>query len=277
MVNVSAVIVARNEELNLPDVLDSLNSQTLPLQKIVVVNDGSTDKTGQVALQYGCHVIDLPFHRESYAGTPKIAWLLNVGLKTLGYPLPDYVLHLGADHILSHRYVETIVRRMEANLTLVLATGFIEGERSRETSPRGSGRIIRSNFWKKISNLEYPVVYCWEEWICWKALQLGYSIRCFLDVSSTVKRPTFGERGNEGKTMYALGYHWLYVLGKCFFAFQKSPRIGFKILWGWLRHKNVRRMKIAGWVNQKQKTSFHSTLRQILKPAEDESHDISNM
>lgn len=265
MVNVSTVIVARNEEENLPNVLASLNSQTLHLHKIVLVNDGSTDNTRQVALKYGCQLIDLPFHRESYAGTLKIAELLNVGLKAIRNPLPDYVLHLGADHVLSKSYVETIVSRMEADPNLVLASGFIKGEPSREDSPRGSGRIIRAKFWQKAGNMEYPVVWCWEEWLPFKALQMGYKIRCFLDVPSTVKRATFGERGNEGKTMYALGYHWQYVLGRCLLAFRKSPKIGLKIFWGWLRHKGVQRMDIAGWVNQRQKTNFCSIVRAFLK------------
>lgn len=174
-------------------------------------------------------------------------------------------MHLGADHVLSETYVEKIVSRMEADPILVLASGLIKGEESREDSPRGSGRIIRATFWRQVSNLEYPVVWCWEEWLVFKALHMGYKIKCFLDVPSTVKRSTFGERGNEGKTMYALGYYWLYVLGRCFLAFQKSPKIGFKIFLGWLRHKDVRRMDIADWVNQRQKTTVRFVVKESIR------------
>ena len=259
-----AVIAARNEQQHLPATLEALQNQTLQLHKIVVVNDGSTDLTREIAVNYNCAVVDLPFHVESYVGTPKIAYVLNVGFKHVGNPLPDYVMHLGADHVLSSEYVERIVYRMEQDAKLVLATGFITGEPSEPDNPRGSGRIIKATFFQKHCNFQYPETWCWEEWLSYKILQLGFKIRCFTDIPSFVSRATFGLRGNEGKTMYELGYHYTSVVGRCLLSLKTSPKLSVKILWDWLRHKGLRRMEIAEWVNNMQRKRLNSRLLKFL-------------
>ena len=52
--NISIVIPARNEEKNLPPLLDALTSQSYPrhLYEIIVVDDHSTDQTAESALKY---------------------------------------------------------------------------------------------------------------------------------------------------------------------------------------------------------------------------------
>jgi len=59
MENVAAIIPAYNEEKYIGGVLSALQTAHY-VSKIIVVNDGSTDKTGQVARSYGVTVIDLP-------------------------------------------------------------------------------------------------------------------------------------------------------------------------------------------------------------------------
>jgi 4,4'-diaponeurosporenoate glycosyltransferase len=54
---VSVIIPARNEEHNLPNLLCSLASQPVKPQEIIVVNDGSTDRTAELARQHGATVI----------------------------------------------------------------------------------------------------------------------------------------------------------------------------------------------------------------------------
>jgi 4,4'-diaponeurosporenoate glycosyltransferase len=54
---VSIIIPARDEEKNLPVLLESLTSQTPPPEEIIVVDDGSTDRTADIARATGAQVI----------------------------------------------------------------------------------------------------------------------------------------------------------------------------------------------------------------------------
>ena len=265
---IASITIARNEEKYLPSTINSLCSQTLPLDLIIVVNDGSTDNTGKIARQLGCIVIDLPFHEKSYTGTPELAKIINVGLdhiKKTKVPF-DFVLIVGADHALPENYLKEITQRMISNPKLVVASGRIKGEPYRETSPRGSGRVVQIEFWKKVNDLRYPVEWGWESWLSFKAMQMGYETRCFRDVLSRVQRPTgLGKTGMWGKGMWALGYDWKYVLGRCFLTFFKSPKAGLSMFWGWARHENAKHLDVADWVNQMQKKRFWESGWQIIK------------
>jgi len=54
---ISIVIPARNEEDNLPTLLRSIASQSVRPLEIIVVDDGSTDRTAAVACEYGATVV----------------------------------------------------------------------------------------------------------------------------------------------------------------------------------------------------------------------------
>jgi 4,4'-diaponeurosporenoate glycosyltransferase len=56
-ISVSVIIPARDEEHNLPRLLDSLNRQIPPPEEIIVVDDGSTDRTATLARDAGACVI----------------------------------------------------------------------------------------------------------------------------------------------------------------------------------------------------------------------------
>jgi len=57
MPSVSVIIPARNEEHNLPALLHSLASQPLKPREIIVVDDGSADRTAEAARQFGATVL----------------------------------------------------------------------------------------------------------------------------------------------------------------------------------------------------------------------------
>lgn len=50
---VSIIIPARNEECNLPTLLRSLQTQAVRPHEVIVVDDGSTDRTAEIARQHG--------------------------------------------------------------------------------------------------------------------------------------------------------------------------------------------------------------------------------
>ena len=60
---VSVIVPARNAEATIGDCLDSLAKQVYPHYEILVVDDCSTDKTAQIAVEKGLDVIKLDEHR----------------------------------------------------------------------------------------------------------------------------------------------------------------------------------------------------------------------
>jgi 4,4'-diaponeurosporenoate glycosyltransferase len=64
------IIPSRNEEHNIGKLLDSINKQTYKAQEIIVVNDESTDKTKEIALEKGAIVIDSKPLPEGWLGKP---------------------------------------------------------------------------------------------------------------------------------------------------------------------------------------------------------------
>lgn len=207
-----AVVPARNEEKKIERALLSLKKQTLNVRGIIIVDDGSVDKTAKVAARYG-EVISLPFHEESYVGRPELALILNEGLKRIP-DYCDYVLILGADHELPRTYLESIVERMIKE-NVKVASGYINGEPYHPEAPRGSGRIYDFRLFKSIGF--FPVYWGWESYVIFKFMQMGYSVRCYRDVEAGEARPTSMSKRKlfyYGKAMKALGYDFKYVIGR---------------------------------------------------------------
>jgi glycosyltransferase involved in cell wall biosynthesis len=250
-----ALIVARNEEVHIARVLSALANQTLPIHQIILVDDGSIDETANIGTRLGCYVISLPFHKNNLVGTPELAERWNSGLTVVMQYSPDYVLLLGGDHVLPKNYIEEIIAKMNDNL--VIASGSIEGEPYSENAPRGSGRIVNTAFWVQANQMKYPISYGWESWLVYKALQMGYTTKCFREIRTNIERQTSLRKSKLlGKAMYALGYDWKYAFGRCFLTFFKSPKAGVEMLWGWRVHQGVQRLDVADFVNDLQHKRF---------------------
>ncbi|WP_260983088.1 glycosyltransferase family 2 protein, partial [Bacillus pumilus] len=54
------IIPARNEEKNLAFLLESLGAQSLQPHEIIVVDDGSQDRTRDVAASFGVTIVQNP-------------------------------------------------------------------------------------------------------------------------------------------------------------------------------------------------------------------------
>jgi 4,4'-diaponeurosporenoate glycosyltransferase len=70
----SVVIPARNEELVLPRLLETLRAQTAAPLEILVVDDGSTDATAEVARAGGARVLPAPPRPEAWVGKSWACW-----------------------------------------------------------------------------------------------------------------------------------------------------------------------------------------------------------
>jgi len=261
---VGVVMACRNEEKTIEKTLEGLKNQTLLPSEIIIVNDGSTDRTGEIARSFGYKVVDLPDAGYMKTGTPEHAKTLNTGLKHLSKSL-DYIMILGADHLLPPNYIEEIVSRMEVDPRLVVASGVIKGERTYEEHARGSGRIVKADFWRKF-DLLYPENWGWEPWIEYKAMQLECTSKSFSDLVAEARstRMTPRKMVGWGKAMRALGYYWVYALGRCALMFFKSPKLGVSMLWGYLSW-NVEKLDVSHWVDEYQRRILWKRTKEILK------------
>ncbi len=87
----SIILPARNEEQNLPTLLRSINAQSVQPREIIVVNDASTDRTAEVALEYGARVINSQPLPEGWRGK---TWACHQGAQAA---TGDLFLFLDAD------------------------------------------------------------------------------------------------------------------------------------------------------------------------------------
>lgn len=78
---VSIIIPARNEEHNLPRLLRSITSQSVKPREVIVVDDGSADRTAEIARQHGARVISSQPLPEGWRGK---TWACHQGAQMAG-------------------------------------------------------------------------------------------------------------------------------------------------------------------------------------------------
>ena len=146
---VAAVIPAFNEEETIGPVLDAVTS--LPeIAEIIVVNDGSTDRTGEVARRHGARVHDLLTNQGKGAAMQAGANCTQA----------DVILFLDADLIgLSARHVRTLLHPVvdgEADMSIgVFEGGRVATDLAQVVAPYLSGqRAVRRALLSAISDLE---------------------------------------------------------------------------------------------------------------------------
>lgn len=89
--SLSVIVPARNEEHNLPVLLGSLEAQSVKPHEILVVDDGSKDRTSDIARQFGAKVISSQPLPEGWRGKP---WACHQGAQVA---TGDLLLFLDAD------------------------------------------------------------------------------------------------------------------------------------------------------------------------------------
>jgi 4,4'-diaponeurosporenoate glycosyltransferase len=104
---VSVIIPARNEEKNLPHILQSLRNQTMKPFEVIVVDDASSDKTFEVAKRYGVQVIQLSTIPDGWTGKTWAVW--NGFIHSTG----ELLVFLDADVRLAPRALEVLIQTRE--------------------------------------------------------------------------------------------------------------------------------------------------------------------
>ncbi len=111
----TVIIPAYNESASIADTLKSLKNQTFPVKEIIVVDDFSTDDTGEIAQSFGVTVIRPPQNTGSKAGAQNFA---------LDFVKTDYTMALDADTALAADAIEKLMTAFTSE-KVAAACGFV--------------------------------------------------------------------------------------------------------------------------------------------------------
>ncbi len=147
--NVTAVIPAYNEEQTIADVVKCVKSID-KIQKVIVVSDGSTDSTAEIARECGADVIEL----DENVGK---GGAIRAGINECG---TEIILFLDADLIgLTEKHVLDLIEPVidnEADMTIgIFKKGRMVTDLAQKVTPYLSGqRAIKKSIIDKIPNID---------------------------------------------------------------------------------------------------------------------------
>lgn len=124
--SVAVVIPARNEEASLPGVLASLQRLTVRPPEVVVVDDGSSDATAELARAAGARVLPAGAPPPGWTGK---AWACHLGASATS---GDLLLFLDADTALTPTALSSLLAARDAHGGLVSVQPFHRPERTYE-------------------------------------------------------------------------------------------------------------------------------------------------
>jgi glycosyltransferase involved in cell wall biosynthesis len=126
------IIPAHNEENNLSCTLDSLQQQSYKDFKVVVVNDGSTDKTPEVIKKYtdnDSRFETINLEKSAHQPGSKVVNAFKNGLNTQNIEEFEIICKFDADIILSENYLKTIEESFQHNPNYGLIGGLLYVEK----------------------------------------------------------------------------------------------------------------------------------------------------
>ena len=230
----------RDEEPYIEFTLRSVISQTLKPALWVIVNDGSTDNTGNILDRYSSKytwikVVHRP-NRGYRAAGGGVVEAFYEGYSVVGDQSWDFIVKLDGDLSFNPKYFQECLTYFNSEPSLGIAGGTVcvlkNGRQVIDSlgdppfHVRGATKIYRRACWEKISPLfKGPG---WDTIDEIKANLHGWTTQTFADLKIIQHKATGGADGNwrnwfkNGRANYITGYHPLFMLAKCFKrAFQR--------------------------------------------------------
>lgn len=239
-----AIVTCRNSENSIEEAILSLKNQTVAPACVIVVDDGSKDKTPQILekiqSEWGrLYIITNPDLGYNIARIVS-NWNKAILLAREMHQETDYHMISADDIVYERDYAEKILQKMDADPKIAIASGNYEGQDA--TAPHGAGRFVRNSFFNNYHNL-YPEKMGYESLVLYSATQHGYTYQVFNDARFVHLRP-LGQNHHFyefGASMRTLGYHPLFVLGRflvCFITGKPTGRLGsLYMLYHYLSYK----------------------------------------
>lgn len=243
----AAITPARDEVSNLPRLAEALAAQTVPPAAWVIVDNGSTDGTVELARDLAerhawIRVLEVPGERDPVRGRP-IVRALHAGIASLD-PLPEIVVTLDADISFEPGYFERLLAAFAADERLGIASGsgweIEDGAWAQRhltgSTVWGASRAFRRECLQAV--LPFEERLGWDGVDEFKANARGWATRTLVDVPFRHHRPE-GERDgawrmrvDQGRTSYFVGYRPWYIAARALHHARRSPS-GLGLVWGY--------------------------------------------
>lgn len=278
-VSYAVITPARNEALNLPRLAECLSAQTLPPCRWVIVDNGSTDETFQVATEIAnlrpwAHVMSVEGTRAPTRGAP-VVHALQEGIASLTSVPPDVVVKLDADVTVGSDYFERLMREFALDSSLGMASGVgyqLEREKWRlhhVTAGHvwGPARAYRWQCLPDVLPLERAMG--WDAVDEVKARLAGWTTRNFPDLGFRHHRPLGLRDGtrrrqwiHQGRAAHYVGYRPSYLVLRALFR-AREERWALAMVWGYLVAAISRAPQCAD-ANARAYVRRHQRLRNIV-------------
>ena len=256
------ILPARNEEAHIEKTISSVVAQTQFPERLVIVNDASTDRTGHIARDYASRfpwieVIDCPPRNErSFAGK---VHAFNVGLARVADIPYEIIGNLDADISFEPDYMDFLLQKFEENPKLgVAGTSMCEEDYDALTDSFynvndvfGACQLFRRACFEEVGGYT-PVKWGGIDWIAVRmARYKGWETRSFLERTFFHHRPMgatetniWKARFDYGRKDYFLGNHPLWQVFRVAFQMLKRPYgIGGLILLFGYMHSLAKRVE----------------------------------
>jgi biofilm PGA synthesis N-glycosyltransferase PgaC len=271
----------RDEAIYIEKTLKSVVSQTIKPFEWVIVNDGSSDGTGEIIDRYASQYHWIKTVHRNNRGFRKsgggVIEAFYEGFARVEQVEWDFIVKLDGDLSFEADYFEKCLKQFQENPRLGICGGVIycniQGKLELERNPmfhvRGATKIYRRRCWDAIEGLiEAPG---WDTVDEVKANMLGWETKTFLEIKAIQLKPTGAGDGTwrslvkDGVANYVSGYHPLFMLFKCikrtfqkpyivgslghFYGFisgyaKKSPRVKDEVFINYIRKQQIRRLTL---------------------------------
>ncbi len=240
--NYVVIIPAKNEEENIGQTLSSLINQTLQPKSVVVVDNGSEDKTANIVKGIGAKHQFIKYfnytgHANKYALGGKIVKIFKEGkafVDSLGIPY-DYLVKMDADISMEDDIFERIAQKIQdQNYGIVSPLGFFmqNGRKVFISTPdwhtSGDFKIYNRLFLEKVGGLMEDLGWDCADNIA--ARELGFDTKVFRDIHYEQTRPIgrfslVNGWKRQGIGAYKLRYSFPYLMLKSTHDLFRPPYI----------------------------------------------------
>lgn len=252
------VIPAYNESAFIGLALESIVLQTIQPQKIIVVDDNSTDDTAGIVSGFASKYpfISLVNNTSEAIHLPgsKVIRAFNKGLETIGTDY-DIIVKLDADLILPENYFETILGIFKADESIGMAGGFAYIEKNGDwvlenltdkDHIRGAFKAYRKKCFDQIGGLK-PAMG-WDTVDELLAKFHGWKVVTVPELKVKHLKPTGASydktaRYKQGEAFYTLGYgFWITAIASAKLAMmKKKPLLFLDYMKGFFKGKSEKK------------------------------------